>query len=703
MNLKNFLKGSIIGGIFLVPFIPFIVSSSMFFPFITGKNFTFRIIVEIIFALWLILQLYAPEYRMKRSWILISMAAFVGVMTIADLFGVNFFRSFWSNFERMEGLITLFHLLAYIVVVSSVLNTEKLWNRWFNTSIGVSVLIALYGFGQIAGLYTIHQGGLRLDATFGNASYLAVYLLFHIFITAWFFYKSLGKLYPMMLYGAALCMQVIILMYTGTRGTVLGVVGGIMLSALLIALFGKEYPGLRKTALSGLGVLVLLVGAFIGLRNVPAVQENPILARFANVSLSDTTVESRFILWRNIAWNGFKERPILGWGQDNFIHVFGKYYKAEMYKQEPWFDRAHNVFFDWLIAGGILGLLSYLLLFVSALLCVWKSTFTLPERAFLTGLFAAYFFHNIFVFDTLISYVYFATVLAYIHHKSVAAPLVVKTKKPAPVLPATTRRLLSSGIVIAGLGLIYFLNVPGISTAKTLIKALSSQNNPAVSQELFSKAVANRSVGLEEAREQFGITAIRVAHGGAPETVKQAFVQKAGRELVAQTKADPQNTRPLFFLGVFLNGIGNYEDALIAYEKALDINNTRQIILFEKGTVLSSLGRAKEAFDLYEYVYELTPEYQEAQMRYALSAHAIGETAVVETQIRVLQDRIAKDAMDAQAHFSLGILYLNTGKREEAIMEFRKAIVLNPDFRAEGEAIIKAIQEGKAVRVLGSR
>ena len=90
-------------------------------------------------------------------------------------------------------------------------------------------------------------------------------------------------------------------------------------------------------------------------------------------------------------------------------------------------------------------------------------------------------------------------------------------------------------------------------------------------------------------------------------------------------------------------------------------------------------------------------------MRYALSAHAIGETAVVETQIRVLQDRIAKDAMDAQAHFSLGILYLNTGKREEAIMEFRKAIVLNPDFRAEGEAIIKAIQEGKAVRVLGSR
>ena len=57
-------------GVFLVPFIPLIVASSMFFPFITGKNFAFRIIVEVLFALWLLLALRNPEIRPKRSFIL---------------------------------------------------------------------------------------------------------------------------------------------------------------------------------------------------------------------------------------------------------------------------------------------------------------------------------------------------------------------------------------------------------------------------------------------------------------------------------------------------------------------------------------------------------------------------------------------------------------------------------------------------------
>ena len=29
-----------------------------------------------------------------------------------------------------------------------------------------------------------------------------------------------------------------------------------------------------------------------------------------------------------------------------------------MWGQEPWFDRSHNIFFDWLINAGLLGLLA---------------------------------------------------------------------------------------------------------------------------------------------------------------------------------------------------------------------------------------------------------------------------------------------------------------------------------------------------------
>jgi hypothetical protein len=39
-------------GLFIIPFLPLYVSSSMLFPFITGKNFAFRIITEVIFIFW---------------------------------------------------------------------------------------------------------------------------------------------------------------------------------------------------------------------------------------------------------------------------------------------------------------------------------------------------------------------------------------------------------------------------------------------------------------------------------------------------------------------------------------------------------------------------------------------------------------------------------------------------------------------------
>ncbi|MEK7098158.1 MAG: hypothetical protein AAB906_04895, partial [Patescibacteria group bacterium] len=65
-NFKNILSWIIKGLLFAVPFIPLIplyipganisvlTGGGLFFPFITGKAFIFRAIVEIVFALWLV-------------------------------------------------------------------------------------------------------------------------------------------------------------------------------------------------------------------------------------------------------------------------------------------------------------------------------------------------------------------------------------------------------------------------------------------------------------------------------------------------------------------------------------------------------------------------------------------------------------------------------------------------------------------------
>src|SRR5687767_14284643 len=99
-----------LGALFLVPLTPLIVANSFFFPFITGKAFYFRIVIEIAVVAWVVLAVLDAEYRPRFSWIGAAVVGFVAWMFIANLFAIDVPKAFWSNFERMEGWVLLVHL-----------------------------------------------------------------------------------------------------------------------------------------------------------------------------------------------------------------------------------------------------------------------------------------------------------------------------------------------------------------------------------------------------------------------------------------------------------------------------------------------------------------------------------------------------------------------------------------------------------------
>ena len=84
------------------------------------------------------------------------------------------------------------------------------------------------------------------------------------------------------------------------------------------------------------------------------------------ISFSDATAQSRFWVWGE-AWQGFLERPVFGWGPENFTTIYDAHFNPKFFmpgqNAETWFDRAHSVFFDYLSETGIVGLLSYLGIF----------------------------------------------------------------------------------------------------------------------------------------------------------------------------------------------------------------------------------------------------------------------------------------------------------------------------------------------------
>jgi len=658
MVIEKTLRWIVLGGVFALPFIVFIVAQTLFFPFITGKNFTFRIIVEIITGAWLALALTNPSYRPKRSWLLGAFALFVLVVALADVFGVYPSKSFWSNYERMDGWVTLAHLLAYFIAASSILNTEKLWKAFWHVSLAVSAMVGLYGLLQVAGIVSLNPGFssvYRIDATFGNPIYLAVYMLFHIGIAAilWtraWHTRARGLRSLSILYGSIIALDTLILFLTGTRGTMLGLIGGVVLSVLLVALTSRES---RRITISMFVGVVVLGGAFFLVREQAWVQKVSFLQRLATISLDDSTTRARFMNW-GMAWEGFKERPLLGWGQENYAIVFDKYYNPRMYGQEQWFDRVHNVVFDWLVAAGILGLLSYLSLFAFALITLWKSdAFISYERSILTGLLAAYFFHNLFVFDNISSYLLFATVLAYIASRGAKdAPTVPLPSVPANLLPVTV-----AVAVILVWGVAWYVNAQPLAANRVLIKALQPQQEGITKNlEYFKESISYGTFGSQEAREQLTQAAAQVVRAeGVAKEVKEGFLNTAAIEMMAQAKSSPLDARFPLFLGGLLDAAGDFVNAKPILEKAHELSPGKQTILFEIAANSFARGDTEGMLAAYKEAWELAPEIVDTRLFYAAGAIHAGKDALADEILApIIESGQAADARIAAAYVSRG-------------------------------------------------
>lgn len=717
------LRWGILAGIFAVPLIPLFVASNLYFPFITGKAFAFRIIVGIVVTFWLILLLRDPSVRPRRSAMLAVFALFVVSLGISAFLSENPTKSFWSNFERMEGWIGLVHLGAYFVVLVSVMRTEKLWHWFWNTSIGVSVVLGLYGVLQLIGILEIHQGGVRVDATLGNATYFGVYMLFHVFLTAFLLVRNASSaLWLKVFYVGALVLQLSMIFYSATRGAILGLVGGVIITGGVLLFSGRNHAVVRKIGAGALIATIVLVGVFFAVKETDYVKNHEVWSRLASISLEEGT--TRFTIWE-MALRGFQERPVFGWGQESFNYVFNTYYNPSLYSQEPWFDRAHNEFIDWLIAGGAVGFLLYVSLFGVALWAVWRpqSSFSVPERAILTGLIAAYGFHNLFVFDNLLSYILFVSTLAFIAYRSDinAPPLFRSWTNP---LSIKTSVITAPLVTVAMLAVIYFVNIPGIVTASTLIKGLSAQEGGLSTNLAYFKKVSERSVlGRQEVREQLLQFGMRIRTLTTDESLAASVIGYAGEQMALEIMRNPNDARLRIFLGSYFRQVGQPDLALPELLAAHELSPQKQQVMFELGALENDRGNLAAAADWFRQAFELAPKYDTARVLYAATLIRMGDSARAKglleerfgtatpddniilqayldvrdyaSVIAIAQARVNANPNDTQKRVQLAAAYLQSGDRAGAIRVLRDAIAADPSFKSQGETFIQEIAAGR--------
>lgn len=717
--MNDFLKVLAWGGVFAVLFLPMFVVNDYFFPFITGKNFAFRIIVEIAFVAWALLALVDTKYRPKFSWILTGFASLLIVMFFANLFGENPQASFWSNFERMDGYVTLVHVFLYVVVLGSVLTTKRHWNVFLNTTLGVAFVVAMYGLSTQA-------PSARIESFLGNSAYLAIYLFFHIYIAFWMFVENRSTMLRTV-YGLLALMFIYTLVETGTRGTILGLIAGTLVMVAYVGLFGSKFPEFRKYAIGAFVLLVVGVGSFYSVRNSDFIQNSGNLARIANISLS-SDLQVRGTIW-GMAWEGVQERPFLGWGQSNFNYVFNKNYDPFLYNQEQWFDRVHDIFLDWLIAGGFLGLIAYLSIFVAGVYYLLvvpiikpeDQTFTTLERGVLLGILAGYMTHNLVVFDNIISYIFFAVILALIHSRvGEHLPQLDKIKIDKNIF---SQFMVPVSFVLVG-ALIYTMHVPGIQAAGDIIDGYRA---PTAEQRLeaFELALSRDSFAHQEITEQIAQQAMSLAgEKGVSDETKKKFIIRAETELNKLVVEKPGDARVHVFFSTFYRSLGEFEKAATQMDIARTLSPRKQSVIMQQAIIKYSQNQMELSRDLFKEAFLLDERNDEAREYYASMLFATGDPEAAKALItderimnrfalndfilssvsgagdtafltELYKSRVTQQPNVAQNWASLAFLYYQNKDNELAIDALEQAKVKIPTFSKSAECFIGNIKQGK--------
>jgi tetratricopeptide (TPR) repeat protein len=286
----------------------------------------------------------------------------------------------------------------------------------------------------------------------GNPGLLAAYLLFGIGLAG---YLASTSVRFRLLYLAAAGINLLGLVYAENRSTVIGLVlGGVMGSAIFA--FLHSAPRRRWIApAAAVGLALLVVGISAGIRAFPSgalTRSSPtVLQRLAFTNLAGSD-ESRTMQWR-AAIDGFKDRPLLGYGLENHNLVWSAHFDPGIYHSDTdVFDRTHNQYLELLATTGLIGTLAFvgiwLAIAVTLIRAYRDERLSSASLAILSGLqvaYAAYLFFWFVDLNSTMLWILFAALIASRENPyGVVRPAIERSRVPrgVPVAAAALATLL---------------------------------------------------------------------------------------------------------------------------------------------------------------------------------------------------------------------------------------------------------------------
>ena len=368
------------------------VNDATAYPHVFLKTILLQTTIALTLPAFLLLAWRQPAFRPRRSWLSLAVGAYFIALLLSCLFSFNQHRSFWGTQDRMGGLFSLAHFFLWYVMATSILHTWRDWRRLLHWQVALGLLVALTALRQL-GDPSID----RISGVLGNPIYCATYQVFFIGILAllWIRTRSLAL---RALYSVGAILSLVTLLFAASRGSLLGFVAGLLVATLVWTVAGRHW----RYLIAIVGSLVLAgAGYTLVVRMGPSWTQH--LGGLQHLFLKSSD-DPRLIVW-SIALAGFRSRPLLGWGLENYEAVYDAHFlpRATCTLGE-WVDMAHSLLFEHLSTTGALGTLTFATVWVALALCLWRAVKQgwMEARAVcvLFGLSAAYLVQGQFITDS---------------------------------------------------------------------------------------------------------------------------------------------------------------------------------------------------------------------------------------------------------------------------------------------------------------
>ncbi len=758
-NIKLGLENVIKYGIYLTAFIPLVIFSEFISPFHFGKVLVFRSLTEILAVFYIVLLIkYGKIYLPPRTPLLAAVTFFTLAFGLTTFTSINFYQSFFGTLERMGGWFSFMHFWLFFVIASAVLRKKEDWLTFIKISLAVGLLSAFYGFLQKTDLqWVIGSGGRnKIFGTIGNPALFAGYMIINAFLALMLYFRPNNSQNEKLFYGLVFILDAFAVLLAGVRGSVLGVIVGLIIFGLLYS-FSFSSQKFKKLTLGFLILVIVVAGVLYSLRNAEFVKESHYLSRYADISFKSFTVQTRFWAWQAgfNGWNDSIKNIFLGSGPEMFNVPFSKHFNPKFFRgigSETLFDRAHNQFLEVLFTMGLIGFTAYILIFIQAFKILKRMNpvrgregpqrasasngvnDTAENKVFKLGLIStlvAYMIHNFFIFDTSANYLVFFLVLGFINFLTIHNPQSA-TYKLQPQKTLVTNIAGAVLAIVVAFSIYFFEILPAranYTTTRAIIASWSGNHDLAF--EKFKEAMNYDTFGKYEIRHRYGQYILERTNSVSKIDEKnRERLWTAIENIKKNVEESKQDYLPYLYLSRLYIILGKsdsnspYNDlALENSLKALEISPTFVRTYYEIAQTYLNKKDYLKAAEWFEKVVELNPDValshwylgitlaQAGQLQkgaqviensgYGYKSNETDALRMIDIYFRLGNYRKLAEIYEAlvklsprnpQYYASLAAAYKQIGEIDKAIKAAQTAAQIDPTFIKEAQDFINSLR-----------